>query len=77
MTIHRNILYFFFRDFSLIYPIISIYMHTLQRSTERGETRISRLQSFHSFSFGEYYDPTKMGFGPLRVLNDDTILGGT
>lgn len=52
-------------------------MYTLQRSTERGETRISRLQSFHSFSFGEYYDPTKIGFGPLRVLNDDTILGGT
>lgn len=52
-------------------------MHTIQRAQERGSTRISWLKSFHSFSFGEYYDPSKMGFGPLRVLNDDNILGGT
>lgn len=52
-------------------------MYMIQRANERGLTHISWLKSFHSFSFGEYYDPKKMGFGPLRVINDDTILGGT
>lgn len=32
------------------------------------------LKTTHHFSFGEYYDPNRMGFGPLRVFNDDTIL---
>lgn len=39
-------------------------------------TNIDWLKSFHSFSFGEYFNPDNINFGPLRVLNDDTILAG-
>jgi redox-sensitive bicupin YhaK (pirin superfamily) len=39
-------------------------------------TQIDWLTSFHHFSFGEHYDPTKVNFGPLRVFNDDTINPG-
>lgn len=50
---------------------------TLQKMTrhasERGRTRISWLESYHTFSFGDYYDPRYMGFGDLRVINDDTV----
>ena len=46
------------------------------RSKERGRTKIDWLDSYHSFSFGEYYDPKNMGFGPLRVINDDLIQAG-
>ena len=43
------------------------------KSGERGVTELGWLHSKHSFSFGEYYDPGKMGFGLLRVLNDDIV----
>jgi redox-sensitive bicupin YhaK (pirin superfamily) len=46
------------------------------RSKERGRTKIDWLDSYHSFSFGEYYDPKNMGFGPIRVINDDLIQAG-
>ena len=42
----------------------------------RGLTKLDWLNSRHSFSFGEYFNPKKMGFGKLRVLNDDTIAPG-
>ncbi len=42
-------------------------------SSERGQTNIDWLQSFHSFSFGGYRDPRHMGFGPLRVINEDIV----
>lgn len=51
-------------------------MHHIVSSDSRGQTRISWLDSRHSFSFGGYYDPDRMGFGPLRVINEDVIAGG-
>lgn len=46
---------------------------TLHRKEERGVSEHSWLSSRFSFSFAEWYEPTRMGFGALRVLNDDTI----
>lgn len=46
------------------------------RSEERGKTHIDWLESYHSFSFGQYYDPENIQFGPIRVLNDDVIAPG-
>ena len=43
------------------------------RSNKRGHSLYEWLDSYHSFSFGNYYNPEKMGFGALRVLNDDII----
>jgi quercetin 2,3-dioxygenase len=48
----------------------------IRPSGERGVTKIDWLHSKHSFSFGEYYDPHHMGFGPLRVINEDTVAPG-
>ena len=46
---------------------------TIRRSEQRGVTQLAWLDSKHSFSFGHYHDPSNMGFGPLRVINDDWI----
>lgn len=46
---------------------------TKRASKERGYTHIDWLKSYHSFSFGEYHDSNNMGFGNLRVINDDVI----
>lgn len=48
----------------------------LRRSGERFHSRRDWLESWHSFSFAEHHDPAWMGFGPLRVINDDTIAAG-
>lgn len=45
----------------------------LYAAESRGITRTECLTSTHAFSFGEYYDSKRLGFGPLRVLNDDVI----
>ncbi|SBO41884.1 pirin-like bicupin family protein [Cyanobium sp. NIES-981] len=45
-------------------------------AAERFHSRLDWLDSWHSFSFSNHYDPAWMGFGPLRVINDDTIAAG-
>ena len=45
-------------------------------ANSRGETNLGWLRSKHSFSFGEYYNPERISFGALRVLNDDIVNGG-
>ncbi len=51
-------------------------MLTLRRADDRGSFDYGWLQTSHSFSFSEYRDPAFMGFGPLRVINDDVIAPG-
>jgi len=48
----------------------------LHRAEDRGVADFGWLKSHHSFSFGHYYDAQKMGFGALRVLNDDVVAPG-
>ncbi len=51
-------------------------MITLRPAADRGRTQLSWLDSWHTFSFGDYHDPGHMGFRALRVINDDRVAPG-
>jgi redox-sensitive bicupin YhaK (pirin superfamily) len=48
----------------------------VHKANTRGNANHGWLQSFHTFSFANYFNPERMNFGVLRVLNDDTVSGG-
>lgn len=51
-------------------------MITLRRGDDRGQTKLAWLDSRHTFSFGDYFDPNHMGFSDLRVINEDRVVAG-
>src|SRR5437870_10266397 len=51
-------------------------MISVRRAEDRGKANFGWLDSRHTFSFGDYFDAEQMGFGPLRVINEDRVAPG-
>jgi redox-sensitive bicupin YhaK (pirin superfamily) len=64
----------YFRD--RVLRAYAVPMMNLRKANDRGHANHGWLDTYHSFSFADYYDPQWMGFGPLRVINDDLVMPG-
>jgi redox-sensitive bicupin YhaK (pirin superfamily) len=56
--------------------MVNTAVHTIHDRNSRGHTKIGWLDSNHTFSFGSFQDPNRMGFRSLRVINDDRVIPG-